>query len=118
MAFAAAEPPFATPDATRPPPLARLFPGTRFRFRRHTATRLLSVGGNAVLGALSVYIIYEAVRLGLPRHKLVRMLANIPLEVLSFSASAQADLFDRALKANLRNLAIIDDHLRGSVRRS
>ncbi len=68
----------------------------------------------AVLGALSLYIIYEAAKLGLPRHKLARMVANVGIEVLGGSVPIIGDLFDMALKANLRNLAIIEDHLRGS----
>ena len=88
-------------------------PGTRFRFGLNSVIGLLPVGGDAVLGAISLYIIYEAAKLGLPRHKLVRMAANVGIEVLGGSVPILGDLFDMALKANLRNLAIIEDHLRG-----
>ena len=90
-------------------------PGTRFRFGLNSVIGLLPVGGDAVLGALSLYIIYEAAKLGLPKHKLGRMLANVGIEVLGGSVPIVGDLFDMALKANLRNLAIIEDHLRGST---
>ena len=89
-------------------------PGTRFRFGLNSVIGLLPVGGDAVLGALSLYIIYEAAQLGLPRHKLLRMMANVGIEVVGGSVPILGDLFDIALKANLRNLRIIDDHLRGS----
>ncbi|WP_428534762.1 DUF4112 domain-containing protein [Rhodopila sp.] len=89
-------------------------PGTRFRFGLNSVIGLLPVGGDAVLGALSLYIIYEAAKLGLPKHQLGRMLANVGIEVLGGSVPIVGDLFDMALKANLRNLAIIEDHLRGS----
>src|ERR1700712_4162411 len=91
-------------------------PGTRFRFGLNSVIGLLPIGGDAVLGALSLYIIYEAARLGLPKHKLARMLANVGIEVVGGSVPILGDLFDMALKANLRNIAIIDDHL-GQTRR-
>jgi hypothetical protein len=89
-------------------------PGTRFRFGLNSVIGLLPVGGDAVLGALSLYIIYEAAQLGLPRHKLLRMMANVGIEVVGGSVPILGDLFDMALKANLRNLRIIDDHMRGT----
>ena len=123
MAFAAAEHFFANTN-----PMARLvrlrrlawlidgafkMPGTRFRFGLNSVIGLLPVGGDAVLGAISLYIIYEAARLGVPRHKLARMAANVGIEVLGGSVPILGDLFDMALKANLRNLAIIEEYVRG-----
>lgn len=125
MAFAATDRFFA-PGADAAARLTRLrrlawlidgafwLPGTRFRFGLNSVIGLLPVGGDAVLGALSLYIIYEAARLGVPRHKLVRMLANVGVEVIGGSVPIVGDLFDMALKANLRNLAIIEDHVRRS----
>jgi Domain of unknown function (DUF4112) len=88
-------------------------PGTRFRFGLNSVIGLLPIGGDAALGAISLYIIYEASQLGLPRHKIARMLANVGIEVLGGSVPLLGNLFDMALKANLRNLAIIEDHVRG-----
>lgn len=126
MGFAATDRFFAASDATaRLTRLRRLawlidgafgLPGTRFRFGLNSVIGLLPVGGDAVLGALSLYIIYEASRLGVPRHKLARMLANVGVEVIGGSVPILGDLFDMALKANLRNLAIIDEHVRASGR--
>jgi hypothetical protein len=88
-------------------------PGTRFRFGLNSVIGLVPVGGDAILGAISLYIVYEAAQLGLPRPKLARMVGNIGIEVIGGSIPILGDLFDMALKANLRNLAIIDDHMRG-----
>ena len=71
----------------------------------------MPVGGDAVLGALSLYIIYEAVKLGVRGPQLARMFANVALEVVGGSVPVLGDVFDMALKANLRNLAIIEQHL-------
>jgi len=93
---------------------AFVLPGTGFRFGLNSVIGLLPVGGDALLGVVSLYIIYEAARLGLPKHKLARMLANVGIEVLGGSVPILGDVFDMALKANLRNLRIIEEHIHGS----
>jgi len=86
-------------------------PGTRFRFGLNSIVGLVPVGGDAILGAVSLYIVYEAMQLGVPAPLLARMLANVALEVAGGSVPILGDVFDMALKANLRNLAIIERHL-------
>lgn len=86
-------------------------PGTRFRFGLNSIVGLIPVGGDAVLGAISLYIIYEAAQLGVPGPQLARMFGNVALEVFGGSVPVLGDLFDMALKANLRNLAIIERHV-------
>ncbi len=120
MAWAGSIPLSDVPDA--PARLARLrrlawlidgvfgLPGTRFRFGLNSIVGLLPVGGDVVLGAISLYIVYEAAQLGVPRPLLFRMLFNVALEVGGGSVPVLGDLFDMALKANLRNLAIIEQH--------
>ena len=54
-------------------------PGTRFRFGLNSIVGLLPVGGDITLGAISLYIIYEAAQLGVPRPLLIRMLANVAI---------------------------------------
>ncbi len=88
-------------------------PGTRFRFGLNSIIGIVPGGGDAVLGLLSAYIIFEAARLGVPGPKLGRMAANVAIEVVGGSIPVLGDLFDMALKANLRNLAIIEEHVRG-----
>ena len=86
-------------------------PGTRFRFGLNSIVGLLPVGGDIMLGAISLYIIYEAAQLGVPRPLLLRMLANVAIEVAGGSVPILGDVFDMALKANLRNLAMIEDYV-------
>ena len=89
-------------------------PGTRFRFGLNSVVGLVPVGGDAVLGALSLYIVYEAAQLGVPRSQIARMVGNIALEVAGGSVPVLGDIFDMALKANLRNLVIIECHVAAS----
>ncbi len=86
-------------------------PGTRFRFGLNSVVGLVPVGGDAILGAISLYIVYEAAQLGVPALQLARMLGNVALEVAGGSVPVLGDIFDMALKANLRNLAIIERHV-------
>lgn len=86
-------------------------PGTRFRFGLNSIIGLLPVGGDAVLGAISLVIVYRAYQMGVPPSKIGRMLGNVGLEVAVGSVPIIGDLFDMALKANLRNIAIIEEHL-------
>ncbi len=86
-------------------------PGTRFRFGLNSIVGLLPIGGDAVLGTISLYIVYEAAQLGVPRAQIMRMIANVALEVAGGSVPILGDLFDMALKANLRNIAIIEKHV-------
>ena len=121
MAQATATATFAVPDTQeRLRRLRRLawlidgafgLPGTRFRFGLNSVVGLLPVGGDAVLGAISLYIVYEAAQLGVPGRQLARMLGNVAMEVAGGSVPVLGDLFDMALKANLRNIAIIERHL-------
>ncbi|MCW6508365.1 DUF4112 domain-containing protein [Lichenifustis flavocetrariae] len=91
-------------------------PGTRFRFGLNSLIGLTPAAGDAVLAAVSLYIVWEGRALGLPRHKLVKMLGNVGVETLAGAVPVLGDLFDMTYKANLRNLAIIEEHLGIPVR--
>jgi len=90
-------------------------PGTGFRFGLNSIIGLLPVGGDLALGAISLYIVYEAVQLGIPRPILARMIGNVVLEVAGGSVPILGDLFDMTLKANLRNIKIIEHYLNGQL---
>ena len=91
-------------------------PGTRFRFGLNSLIGLTPAAGDAVLAAISLYIVNEARLLGLPGHKLVRMLANVGVETVAGAVPVLGDLFDMGFKANLRNLAIVEEHFGISLR--
>jgi hypothetical protein len=85
-------------------------PGTRFRFGLNSVIGLAPWVGDAVLVLISLYIVFEAVQLGLPRAKIVRMLLNVGVEAALGAVPILGDLLDVAWKANLRNVDIIDEH--------
>jgi hypothetical protein len=85
-------------------------PGTRFRFGLNSLIGLAPGAGDTVLGLVSLYIIYQAHLLGVPRHTIMRMIGNVVVEVVGGSIPVIGDLFDVALKANMRNIRIVEDH--------
>jgi Domain of unknown function (DUF4112) len=97
---------------------AFLLPGTRFRFGLNSLIGLTPAVGDALLATVSLYIVYEARALGLPNQKLMRMLANVGVETAAGAVPILGDLFDMTFKANLRNLAIIEEHLGVPIRRT
>jgi hypothetical protein len=94
-------------------------PGTRFRFGLNSLIGLPPGAGDTMLTAISLWIVWQGSKLGLPREKIVRMLGNVAIEAALGSVPVVGDLFDIIWKANLRNLAIIEQHLeyrrRGTV---
>ncbi len=87
-------------------------PGTKFRFGINSLFGLAPVAGDVLLGLVSLYIVYEARSMGAPAGMLGRMLANIGVEVIGGSVPVVGDLFDMAFKANLRNMAILEEWIR------
>jgi hypothetical protein len=91
---------------------AFVVPGTTFRFGLNSVIGLVPGAGDTLLGLLSLYIIHEAAQLGAPRPLLARMVGNVVVEVVGGSIPVFGDLFDVALKANLRNIRLLEQHLR------
>jgi len=85
-------------------------PGTRFRIGLNSLIGLAPGAGDALLTLISLYIVYQAVQLGLPRAKILRMLLNVGIETALGTVPILGDLLDVVWKANLRNVAIIDQH--------
>lgn len=81
-------------------------PGTEFRIGLDPVLGLLPVAGDAVSGALSLYIVVESARLGVSPKTLFGMLANVGVDVAGGSIPVVGDLFDAAWKANTRNLRL------------
>ena len=87
-------------------------PGTRFRFGLNSLLGLAPAVGDALLGLVSLYIVWEARQLGAPGALLGRMLANVAIEVVGGAVPLVGDVFDVVFKANLRNIALLEDWLK------
>ncbi|WP_239478789.1 DUF4112 domain-containing protein [Lichenicola cladoniae] len=86
-------------------------PGTKFRFGLNSVVGAAPGVGDAAMAAVSLYIVYEAYQLGLPKQQIARMVGNVAVEAVAGSVPILGDLFDAAFKANLRNIALIDAHV-------
>lgn len=91
--------------------VAFVVPGTNIRFGVEAVLRLMPGIGDVAASALSVYVLYEASRLGIPKTLLVRMIANVVLEGAVGAVPIAGDAFDVAFRANRRNVALLREHL-------
>jgi hypothetical protein len=86
-------------------------PGTDVRFGLDPIIGILFPGiGDAVSGVGSVGLMALALRRGVPRIVLFRMILNILVDVLAGSLPIVGDIFDVAYKSNRRNLELIREH--------
>jgi hypothetical protein len=86
-------------------------PGTKFRIGIDPIIGLVPGAGDIVSTAFSAYIIYLATRFGLPSKDLRKMIFNIGLEAAVGTVPLVGDMFDAYYKSNIRNLAILEQHL-------
>lgn len=89
-------------------------PGTNRRIGLDPLIGLFPVSGDVVTGAVGLYIVAEAALVGVERAVLGRMVGNVALDVAIGSVPAIGDLFDAAWKANVKNVELFEEHLRGN----
>ena len=85
-------------------------PGTRLRLGADSVLGLIPVVGDAAGALVGLALVNEARRLGLPRHKLVKMMSNIGIDAAFGSVPLVGDVFDVFFKSHRRNLAVVLDH--------
>jgi hypothetical protein len=89
---------------------AMVIPGTNIRFGLEALLRLWPGIGDAAASALSLYLLYEASRLGDPRLLLARMLVNVVIEGTLGAIPLFGDAVDVFFRANRRNVALLREH--------
>ncbi|NHN86204.1 DUF4112 domain-containing protein [Acetobacter musti] len=90
-------------------------PGTKFRFGLDAVIGLVPAGGTVIMTLVSLWIVWEARKLGAPAPLLLRMLVNVAIEAAIDFIPVAGDLIDAAFKANLRNVALLEDYLNGRL---
>ena len=90
-------------------------PGTKFRIGLDPILGLVPGGGDLVGAAISGYMIYLAARFGLEKAEIGKMIGNVALETVLGTVPLVGDLFDAYFKANLRNLEILETHIKNSA---
>ena len=86
-------------------------PGTNFRIGLDPILGILPGGGDVITGLMSVYIVFEGARMGLPATTLGRMGFNILLDTLTGTVPIIGDFFDITWKANSLNVALLEKHM-------
>jgi len=86
-------------------------PGTRIRFGADTMVGLVPGVGDAITTLASAYLIYEAHRLGVPKHLLARMIGNVAFDALIGAVPVLGDVADVFWRANTRNIRLLREHL-------
>jgi hypothetical protein len=89
---------------------AVLIPGTNIRFGLEALLRIWPGIGDAAASALSLYLLYSAKKLGVPRLLLARMLLNVVIEGAVGAIPIAGDAFDVFFRANRRNIALLRAH--------
>jgi hypothetical protein len=89
---------------------AFVVPGTKIRFGIEALFRLVPGIGDVLASALSLYLLHEAYRLGVPRTLLLRMLVNTVIEGTVGAVPLAGDAFDVFFRANRRNVALLRKH--------
>jgi hypothetical protein len=86
-------------------------PGTRYRIGIDPLIGLLPGGGDLVTAGFSVYIVWEAARMGLPRSTVTQMVSNLVLDTVAGTVPMLGDFMDVTWKANSKNVALLESHL-------
>jgi len=91
-------------------------PGTRIRLGADAVIGLVPVAGDLLTGGISLYLIWEAKRLGASKLVLWRMVANTLLDTAIGAVPIAGDIFDIAFRANKKNVRLLQRHLQGHRR--
>ena len=82
-------------------------PGTGIRLGLDSLIGLLPAGGDAIGAALSSIIVLTALRQGVPKPVVWRMVGNVVIDTLIGTVPLVGDLFDVAWKANNKNAELL-----------
>ncbi|WP_458189728.1 DUF4112 domain-containing protein [Haladaptatus sp. NG-WS-4] len=86
-------------------------PFTNYRIGIDPILGLLPVGGDAASALISLYIVFEAYLMDVPRDVLARMVMNVLIDTFGGVIPVLGSIFDAAWKANTRNLELLEKHV-------
>lgn len=86
-------------------------PGTRFGIGLDAILGFLVPGlGDLVTGAVALTLLRTAMRRGVPRVVMARMLVNIGVDTMVGLVPVVGDVFDLVWRSNAKNLALLERH--------
>ena len=84
-------------------------PGTNVRFGVDAVVGIIPGLGDIAGAVFSGYLILLGSRMGLPRHVISRMVANVAVDTIAGGVPIIGDLFDVAWKSNMKNVALLEE---------
>jgi hypothetical protein len=81
-----------------------------FKFGLDPLLGLVPEIGDVIGAALSIYIVYLAKQMGLPKKKLMRMIGNIGVDFLVGAIPILGDVADFAFRFNSRNWRMMEEY--------
>lgn len=91
-------------------------PGTKWTIGLDGIIGLIPGIGDLTAGAISSYIILQAIKRGVSFVVIARMLMNIGLETIVGVIPIVGDIFDFVFKANLRNVKLIHSYEKNPIK--
>jgi hypothetical protein len=85
-------------------------PGTNIRIGADSLLGLVPGIGDFAGALVGLAIVNEARRLGVPGHKMAKMIANIGVDTLVGAVPLLGDVFDVYFKSHRRNVQLVLDH--------
>ena len=86
-------------------------PGTKIGFGADALLNLIPGVGTLTSKGMSAYLIWEARRLGVPIGTLMRMAGNVGVDFVISAVPLVGWVGDVFFRSNLRNMALLRDHL-------
>ncbi|MFB6141589.1 MAG: DUF4112 domain-containing protein [Halosimplex sp.] len=86
-------------------------PGTSVRFGLDPILGIAPVSGDLVAAAVSLYVVFKGVQIGVPTRSVLAMLGRVAVDLAVGSIPVLGTLLDAAWKANERNVQVIEAHV-------
>ncbi|MFW6018559.1 MAG: DUF4112 domain-containing protein [Halapricum sp.] len=90
-------------------------PGTDYKIGIDPILGILPVVGDSVATVFSLYILFEAARLGVDTRTLARMAAYVAVDAVVGSVPVVGTVFDAVWKANVWNADLLEAHVEADV---
>ena len=82
-------------------------PGTKYSIGIDPLVGLIPFLGDVLTTGVSIFIMYDAIKIGATSNQVLRMTANICIDFILGEIMLVGDVVDFAWKANMRNLAVM-----------
>jgi hypothetical protein len=87
-----------------------------FRFGIDPLIGLVPGVGDIIASGLSIWLIYDAARLGIKKRILLLMIFNVVIEAAVGAFPVLGDILDAVWKANVRNMRLVEKHYHPNVK--